>query len=124
MATQHDSNELRVERNADIEEDLKRGYNIDLATATFEADEIEKALNGAGTQSSGGDGAVSGVKVDFKDGKATNIVQRMVPITQTNTMETPAADLDDKKKAQIKAKAEKSKAMKEKEAKDRDGIGE
>ena len=120
MATQQDSNELRVV-DADIEADLEKGYNIDLATATFKAEEMERALNGEASSSSDG-GAATGAKVTFEDGKAANIVQRMVPITQT--MQTPAGDLDDKKKAAIKEKADKSKAEKEKADKARESIGE
>ena len=119
MTTQNGSNELRVEKNVDIEEDLKNGYNIDLATATFEAEEMEKALGGTVSTGSG-EGAAANPKVTIRDGKAANIVQRMVPITQSNTIETPASELDDKKKALIEKKARDSKNRE----KEKEGIGE
>lgn len=120
MATQNDSNELRVEHvdEHEIEQRLQAN-NIDIASVVFEAEQMEKALDGTDSSNSSGDAAAAGAKVEFKDGKAANIVQRMVPITQT--MSTPAQDLDDSKKEKIKNKAEKSKAEKDKA---RDGIGE
>ncbi len=123
MATQNDSNELRVEEvdEAVIEGHLKDN-NIDIAAVAFNAEQMEIALNNDDAATGSGDGAATGAKIDFKDGKAGNIVKRMVPITQT--MSTPAPDLDDKKKALIEKRAEASKNEKEKADKERTGHGE
>ena len=119
MATQNDSNELRVERDADIENDLTK-YNIDIATVVFEASQIERVLETSEATSGEGDSdaATTGAIVEMKDGKAANIIKRMVPIT--TAMEIPAKDSSQRGKKS----GDKKKEQQEKEDKTREEIGE
>lgn len=108
METQNNSNELRVEKvdDKEIEKHLKE-KNIDIATIIFEASEIEKAMSSDNTSG----GASTSAKIEYKDGKVGNIVQKMVPIT--TTMEIPAKDSEKKEKDDKNKKQEKSEQEKE-----------
>lgn len=117
MANATDPNEYKVERDADIEEDLKK-YNVDIGATIFEAVELEKVMESNEASSSSDDAAsTSGKKssVKFGDGKANTLI-----VMQQTTMDIPSAELNDKKKEAIKKKAEKSKADKEDREAERD----
>lgn len=104
MTNTTDPNEYKVERDADIEEDLKE-YNVDIGATVFESIELEKIMESEGSTSSNSDEASTSNKkssVKFGDGKANNLI-----VMQKTTMDIPSADLDDKKKEAIKKKAEK-----------------
>lgn len=127
MTTQNNSNELRVERDADITEDIRKFTteegslyfagtyaSIDdkmKETYTFGIDETTDETTDGTT-----DGAVSGVKFEFGDGNITSI-KILLPIQ--HAMSISVAGLDDNKKEAIKKRAEASK-----EENSRGGIGE
>lgn len=112
------SNELEVEYvdNQEIQKRIE-AKNIDMSFVLFAKKQPERALDNTDSSNNSGDAAATGTTTEYTNENAANIVQIMDPITQT--MSTPTHDLDDKKKAKIKEKAEKSK-----EAKEREGIGE
>lgn len=115
MANSTDQNEYKVQRDADIEEDLKN-YNVDIATTLFEAIEIEKVMENSDSTGSSDEDSNSGKKdkkslVKFGDGKANTLL-----IMQQAVMDIPSGKLDGKKKEAIEKKAEKSKEAQEQEA--------
>ena len=113
MANTSDTNEYKVNQDADIEEDLKKFGDLYIASTIFEASEFEKIMEGNdGSNSSNGGDSTSGKKsiIKFGDGKADKF-----STMQQKTMDIPSGELTDKKKEAIKKKAEKAKADKEEE---------
>ena len=116
-----DSEEIEA---VEIEQDLAKELGFDIAVIvfspggrTFEID-FHKENDNASTSNGGGDATTdSGKPVNNNikfvlDGVAVHHVKT------DPSMEIPGNELDDKKKAAIKAKAEKSKAIKEAQDKD------
>lgn len=120
MATQENSNELRVERvsNEEIEEHL-RNKQVAIGCASYTVKET-RTVDKEGTEGSASDDTSTGggAKVEYIDGNTTNITI-LLPIDRN--MDVQASELSEEEREKIEAKAEKSQANKEKE---RDGLGE
>lgn len=115
-----DSGEMEV---VETEQDLSKELGFDIAATVFEPDDrtieinFNKENDGSASSSGGDDTTDSGKPVNthvefVSDGVAVHHVKT------DPSMQIPGNDLDDKKKAQIKAKAEKSKAVKEQQEKE------
>lgn len=111
MANTTDTNEYKVNQDADIEEDLKNFGDLYIASTIFEASEFEKVMEGTDGSSSNNGGDSTSVKksiIKFGDGKADKFSSM-----QQQTMDIPSGDLTYKKKEAIKKKAEQSKSERE-----------